>query len=243
MNRKNFTLIELLVVIAIIAVLAAMLLPALQQARETALRSNCTSQLKQVMQGHAFYAQDYEGYLYLWKNGNTYEGELVRSWGLLLSKMNYFPQTLPYCPRQKLPLFAGSYTYAGFNHSHNTTYMDDGTSTARVWTFGKFYTPCSLPGSSYTVIYSTKTMRNTSRLHLFSDGFNNQPSSPVYYGKSIWSYTPIASATQQYQASIHHGNRGVMAYADGHVDNPGERDLQEKGFTGFMVNGIFRNAQ
>ncbi len=69
-QKPAFTLIELLVVVAIISVRAAMLLPALKNARDTAKRTACLEQLKQVGTATLLMADDNNG----WLNGSTLNG-------------------------------------------------------------------------------------------------------------------------------------------------------------------------
>ena len=224
--QNRFTLIELLVVIAIIAILASMLLPALNNSRQMAKKINCTSRLSQIVKTTMIYGGDYNEWITpaTDKTGNN-------NFGPLFVSLYKFNRTQLYCPSvQLVPTSSWKHvwrTYAMYRPDH------DGTGcwyyTENIPVTGDYYKKVD-PGW----YYSLTRMKNPSQIHLYID-------TEIYTGTDIgmsnWSYHP-RFVVDNAAATLLHSQMCNIVYADGHAASSNLNDLRQAGF-----NKIINNRQ
>ncbi|MCF6176571.1 MAG: DUF1559 domain-containing protein [Victivallaceae bacterium] len=198
---KGFTLIELLVVISIIAILASMLLPALNQAREKAKQVLCATNLKQIGLGVVMYGDDYNDWVVpaAYSNAVTFANVML---------FPYIKNPAIYrCTSDNLihKAWATPYRSYSLNKGINNTNLDGVSSN--VGNLTKF---AGIREAGKTLLaiekhHAMSGINNWSNCIVIRDGWQNPANWSQYFG--------------------YHGARPNVLFCDGHVKSVGRGDI------------------
>lgn len=220
-SRRAFTLIELLVVIAIIGVLIALLLPAVQAAREAARRSQCTNNMKQLGLALANYEANYGAYP---ASYGTLGVDDLSAWGTWGS---WSPQSmlLPYV--EQVPLY-NAINFGTRSHGNQATSGDLFNRTAIITKISSFFCPSSLPpaGTYYGVGRTGNSYFGSvgSSMHWIGASGASAPNGIFQFGggdiRNNWELTPPITL-----ASVIDGTSNTIAFGEWRIGDFNESKL------------------
>ena len=219
-----FTLIELLVVIAIIAILAAMLMPALQQARERGKTASCMNNLKQINVGFVFYGDSFDGWYMPYDDATgaytRYWQNKVAQYGLGSAKLTKFVDLEKYpacyaCPSARPPVYGWS----------------DGARATNKLSYGFSFYTLSASYTKYNYSCKPANIKQPSKAVLLAD-----IECRVFDGNNFICYPPGSSrymnsaaySSNWGVADWHNGGANVL-WLSGYVSHKSEKELWDTG--------------